>query len=138
MARAFPVLALVMLVVLVGCGQGGAPAAGQAGDLRKTVDGLTVSVALTPSPPAANKDVAARVTLADNKGQAVPDARVVATLEAGGMTMMPYTVTAQAQAGGRYTATLKPTGMAGAHSLTIDVTWQNKAYQAKFDGIRVA
>jgi hypothetical protein len=49
------------------------------------------------------------------------------------MVMSPIIAPADLGAGDQYVATLRPTGHAGKHSLSVDLQWRDKLYQALFD-----
>ncbi|MBI3941772.1 MAG: FixH family protein [Chloroflexi bacterium] len=129
-------LTLLILVLVTACGA--TPSTGGSTTSKgymKMVDGIQIQAVLNPNPPQASQDDTVEVTLTDDKGQPITDGRVAVTLSAAGMSSS--VATAQHKANGVYTATLKPTGHKGTHSFTVDVQWQNKPYQAKFDDVSV-
>jgi hypothetical protein len=149
----FPLI-LTLAFLLAACGGGGmgnmnmsgsassgnSPAgtnpAGAAG-LSKTVDGVKIDVKLNPATLDSKTNTVTDVTLTNAQNQPITDGRVVVTLTSTGMSMAPVIAQAEAKGNGLYSATLKPTGHGGGHTLTVDVQSQGKAYQAKFDGINV-
>jgi hypothetical protein len=105
--------------------------------LSKTVDGLQTSVVLTPSPLQASKETAVKITLSDDKGQLINDARIVVVLTATAMAMSPVRALPENKGNGVYTAVLSPTGHSGKHTLAVDVQWQGRGYRAEFDNLEV-
>ncbi|MSP13937.1 MAG: hypothetical protein EXR62_13395 [Chloroflexi bacterium] len=133
-------LALTLLIMALATACGATPSTGgsitsTSKGYMKIVDGVQIQAVLNPNPPQASQDDTVEVTLTDDKGQPITDGRVAVTLSAAGMSSS--VATAQHKANGVYTAILKPTGHKGTHSFTVDLQWQNKPYQAKFDDISV-
>jgi hypothetical protein len=133
----FPLLMTLTVTVLVACG--GSPSAGTSArtSLSKTVDGIRFSVALDPNSLSSNQNTVVEVSLVDSQGQPLSDARVVVSLNPAAHGMTPVIAAAEPKAKGAYTATLKPTGMTGDHYLNVDLQWQGKAYQARFNNLSV-
>lgn len=135
-------LILALTFILAACGSGGmgnmsgSIPAGAAG-LTKTVDGVKVDVTLNPATLDSKTNTVADITLTNAQSQPITQGRVVVTLTAAVMPLNPVVVQAEAKGNGVYSATLKPTGHSGGHTLTVDVQSQGKAYQAKFDGFNI-
>lgn len=125
------------VTVLVACG--GSPSAGTSAStsLSKTVDGIRFSIALDPNPLPSNQNTVVEVSLVDSQGQPLSDARVVVSLNPAAHGMTPVIAAAEPKGNGMYIAVLKPTGMPGDHYVNVDLQWQGKAYQARFNNLSV-
>lgn len=137
-----PIWLFLLLMTLTATGLvacGGSPSAGTSAStsLSKTVDGIRFSVALDPNLLSSNQNTVVEVTLVDSQGQPLSDARVVVSLNPAAHGMTAVIAAAEPKANGTYTAILKPTGMQGDHYLNVDLQWQGKAYQARFNNLNV-
>jgi hypothetical protein len=92
---------------------------------------------LDPNPLPSNQNTVVEVSLVDSQGQPLSDARVVVSLNPAAHGMAPVIAAAEPKANGVYIAVLKPTGMQGDHYVNVDLQWQGKAYQARFDSLSV-
>lgn len=132
--RLILIAAVFTTAIAVACGGGSSDT--PAANLSKTVDQLQISITPVPNPLQANQDTQVEVVL--NSGSSnVTDGRVQVTLAHSGMSMSAVSARAEPKGGGRYVATMKPTGMTGDHRLTVDVEWNGKPYQAQFEKLNV-
>ncbi|MFN8533614.1 MAG: FixH family protein [Dehalococcoidia bacterium] len=132
-------LILPLVVALAGCTSAtpSAPAGAGAEPLVQTVDGVKFQAILNPAPPQSSQTTTVEITVADPQGQPVSDGRMVVTLESRGHSMSSNVATAEPKGNGVWSATLKPAGMTGEHTLTADLQWQGKSYRASFGGVNV-
>jgi hypothetical protein len=105
--------------------------------LTQLVDGIQFTVTLDPNPPQSGNNTTVRVTIRDAADKPIPNGRLVASFTAASMSMSPVIAAAESKGDGTYTAVLKPTGMAGAHTFTlrVDLDLAGKAYQAQFKNL---
>lgn len=129
-------LIVLLLTAALACAPAGSSGASPA-TLSSTVDEVRVSVTPSPNPLQSNRDTDVKISVVDDKGQAIRDARVVVTLTATAMSMSPVTAAAQAQGDGTYSALLKPTGHPGRHVITVDLEIGGRAKQVRFENVNV-
>jgi hypothetical protein len=134
--RWFGLVALLSLT-LAACAPGGASSGGSGAARSQTVDGVTFTITVTPDPIQSREPATIHVRLADATGQPIDWGRVVVSLDSRAHAMAPNVAAAEPKGNGAYQATVKPAGMTGAHTLTIDLQWQATSYRATFGGFDV-
>jgi hypothetical protein len=129
--------ALNIFLLAMACGGGASTTENTRGSLTQTVEGIRVEITLSPNPLGFDTDTTLEIRITGGEGQPVSDARVVTSLNSAAHGMQPSVAAAESKGDGVYVGVLKPLGMTGSHYINVDFDWRGKAYQARFDNLKV-